>query len=307
MLFATHFYFLSRFLDKIMNRKQLNKLFALLRLCWRYPKIAAALLLIICIASQFSFKQNAALYYGEPQAQSVWNMKTWFRTLHNTGFSVGYSDIRGNPLWVEYAITQVPANTPSLPRPSHFSTDNRALNRVSHDSYSKSGYDRGHLAPNHAISQLYGKRGQLDSFLMTNISPQKPKLNRQCWQRLEAAELDYFAAQQGKVWVIDGAVFDNDIERLPSSWRVEIPDAFYKIYISETAPNKPIALAFIMPQDVNGNEPLDSFVTSIDDIEQKTGLDFFANLDDAIEQPLEASSNPELWNLAAVSGIASRY
>jgi endonuclease G len=284
----------------------LTLLLALFRLIRRYP-LLSLLVVIIGIGAYVYQSRDNLLYQGEPKAIG-WGINTWFRTFRNHGFIVGYSDIRGNPLWVEYALTPVDESIPSLPRPTHFTTDTRAINRIKHDDYTKSGYDRGHNAPNYAMSHLYGKQGQLDSFLMTNISPQTPKLNRQFWQRLEAAEAKYFTKLADKVWVITGPVFTGSTERLSSSWRVEIPDAFYKIYITEAKANQPSkVLAFLVPQTVKGNEPLAQFVTSIDNIEAQTGLDFFRDLDDAIENKLEASIEPQAWDLQAVSNLPSRY
>ena len=242
----------------------------------------------------------ALLYQGAPQVLDANNIDTWFRIFRNHGFILGYSDLRGNPLWVEYALTPE-ANTPSLKRPNRFETDWRSINRVSHDSYQNSSYDRGHMAPNFAMSHLYGRAGQADSFLMTNVTPQKPKLNQQLWQHLEEAEIKHFAKNFGKVWVIVGPVFSGTVERLNSDWTVEIPDAFYKIYTTEAFAGKPsIALGFLMPQTANGKEPLTQFVTSIDNIEALTGLDFFTQLDDRTEAALEATVEPQPWNLQAV-------
>ncbi len=238
------------------------------------------------------------LYQGAPHAIDAKNINTWFRILRNHGFILGYSDLRGNPLWVEYALTPVAENTQSIKRLHRFETDWRGINRVSHESYQKSGYDRGHMAPNYAMSHVYGREGQADSFLMSNITPQKPKLNQQVWQHLEEAEIKRFAKLFGKVWVITGPVFSGTVERLSSDITVEIPDAFYKIYMTEAAPNKPpIALAFLIPQTVNGKESLAQFVTNIDNIEAQTGIDFFAGLDDRIESPVEAAIEPLPWDL----------
>lgn len=249
----------------------------------------------------------ALLYQGAPQARDAKNSDTWFRILRNHGFILGYSDLRGNPLWVEYALTPA-ENTSSLKRPNHFETDWRSINRISHESYQKSGYDRGHMAPNYAMSHLYGREGQANSFLMTNITPQKPKLNQQLWQRLEEAEIKHFAKIFGKVWVVTGPVFSGTVERLTSDLTVEIPDAFYKIYITEATLGKPsIALGFLVPQTVNGKEPLTQFLTSIDNIEAQTGLDFFAQLDDRTEVALEAAIEPLPWNLQAVGKSPSHH
>ncbi len=275
----------------------------LFRLGRKYPVL---LLIIVGLGLgsygyEVKIARPALLYHGAPQALDAKNTDTWFRILRNHGFILGYSDLRGNPLWVQYALTPE-ADRPSLKRPNRFETDWRGINRVSHDSYQKSGYDRGHMAPNYAISRLYGREGQADSFLMTNITPQNPKLNQQLWQRLEEMEVKHFAKKFGKVWVITGPVFSGAVARLSSDWTVEIPDAFYKIYLTEAAADKPsIALAFLIPQTVNGNEPLAQFVTSIDTIEAQTGLDFFAQLDDRTEAALEAAVKPQPWGLRAVN------
>jgi len=77
------------------------------------------------------------LYQGAPHAIDAKNINTWFRILRNHGFILGYSDLRGNPLWVEYALTPVAENTQSIKRLHRFETDWRGINRVSHESYQK--------------------------------------------------------------------------------------------------------------------------------------------------------------------------
>ena len=285
----------------------LRLLLGLFRLSRKHP----VLLLIIAglglvgYGYEVKIARPALLYQGAPQSRDAKDINTWFRILRNNGFILGYSDLRGNPLWVEYALAAA-ENTPSLKRPGRFETDWRSINRVSHDSYQKSGYDRGHMAPNYAISHLYGREGQADSFLMTNITPQKAKLNQLLWQHLEETEIKHFAKVFGKVWVITGPVFSGTVERLSSDWTVEIPDAFFKIYITEAVPGKPpLALAFLVPQTVNGHEPLAQFVTSIDNIEMQTGIDFFAELDDRTEAHLEAAIEPLPWNLQAANKLSS--
>jgi len=290
-----------------------SPIFWLLRRLLRFGSAHPVLLLVLLGLStgEYAYEVNIArpplLYQGAPEAIDKRNSNTWFRILRNHGFILGYSDLRGNPLWVEYALKDQTLNTPHLKRPSHFDTDWRSINRVSHDSYRGSGYDRGHMAPNYAISRLYGKQGQADSFLMTNITPQKTKLNQRVWQHLEELEIDYFAKEFGKVWVITGPVFNKSIERLPKDWTVEIADAFYKIYVTEATVDKPsIALAFLIPQTVNGKEPLTQFITSVDAIEAKTGLNFFSQLDDNTETALESSINPKPWR-TDVKNKSARY
>jgi endonuclease G len=247
-------------------------------------------------------------WQGIPTAMD-WRALTWTRVLRNDAFLVGWSDLRGNPLWVEYRLQPIPADAPFHRRPERFTRDWRALNSLGHDDYSGSGYDRGHLAPNYAISRLYGPTAQQQTFLMTNITPQRPRLNQKVWQRLEEVEIDFFAPRYGELWVITGPVFDQDIQRLPSTNRVEVPDAFFKIL---AAPHggpggEAKLLAFVVPQTVKGNEPLDRFVTSVDHIEELTGFDFFPQMAPALQARLEAAVDPAAWRLGDVARRPGRY
>ncbi|HCT98508.1 MAG TPA: endonuclease [Methylococcaceae bacterium] len=273
-----------------------------------YPRVVMPVVtLVLCgYGYEVFIARPALLYQGTPQATSFLNVNTWCRIFRNNGFIVGYSDWRGNPLWVEYALTPVDENQPHLKRLAHFQTDWRSFNRVTHDDYTKSGFDRGHNAPNHAMSMLYGRYGQADSFLMTNVSPQKAKLNQQVWQHLEEMEFG-FAKNFGKIWVITGPIFGENVERLPSSWRVSIPKAFYKIYVSEETASKPaFALAFVVPQTVSGKESINSFITTIDAIEAQTGLDFLADFDDRVEAHLEGVIELAPWNLTSPTKLPAR-
>lgn len=240
-------------------------------------------------------------WMGVPDWQwSDW--RGWNRVLRNDGFLVGWSDLRAEPLWVGYALHRVD-NPRSLPRPDRFSQDWRSLWPIRSDDYTGSGYDRGHLAPNYAMSVVNGRDGQADSFLMTNITPQRPKLNRQLWQRLEEAVIDDFVPHFGAVWVVAGPVFDGQwLHRVGFS---QVPVAFYKIIV---VPGKtPRALAFLMPQNVSGNEPLDRYLVTVDEIEARTGLDFFPQLADDVEHRLEGHVDTAGWGLEPIANRPGRY
>jgi len=276
-----------------------------------YRNPLGVLFLLIVVGGGYAYElqiaRPAQIYQGIPIAQQWQHPFRWFRVFRNAHFMLGYSDVRGNPLWVTYQLTAVDRNAKHLKRPSSFKEDWRSINRIKSKDYKASGYDRGHMAPNYAISRLYGKSAQLNSFLMSNISPQKPKLNQKLWQRLEEVEVKHFTKLSGKLWVITGPIFDENIQRLKQAWNVEIPDAFYKIYILENADNCPLALAFIMPQNVKGNEPLDKYLVNIDTIEKLTGLDFFSQLAEPLESKLEASITPEAWGIKELANIKGRY
>lgn len=232
---------------------------------------------------------------------------TFHRVLRNDGFLVGWSDVRVNPLWVSYQVEAVPDETRIGPRPN-FQTDWRTLWPVGTDSYAGSGYDRGHMAPNYAIAAVHGRSAQVDTFLMSNMTPQRPELNRQLWQRLEEVVMDHFAPRFDRLQVITGPVFperfmDNAFNRVGL---VEVPEAFYKIIVAPHS-DAPLALAFIMPQEVRGNEPLDDYLVTIDEIEARTGLNFFPDLTAEVEAVLEGELRTQGWALEEVARRRGRF
>ncbi|SDL29351.1 endonuclease G [Modicisalibacter muralis] len=260
---------------------------------------------------------GTGLWYWQEQdvrARLSWmGLPTWdvigplnvHRVLRNDGVLIGWSDIRVNPLWVSYRLRDVDESRIAS-RPD-YQQDWRTLWPVAADSYGGSGYDRGHLAPNYAIALVHGREAQLDTFLMSNISPQRPDLNRRLWQRLEEVVIDHFVPRFDALQVVTGPVFPADI--FPSVLRrvglVQVPSAFYKILV--VPGERPMALAFLMPQTVHGNEPLDRYLASIDEIEARTGLDFFPLLPETVERGLEGRVRTQGWKLQEVARLPARY
>lgn len=227
-----------------------------------------------------------------------------YQVIRHPGHVVGYSPCHRNPLWVSYRVSRDLRHA-LPPRPEKFHAD-PAAPEVRWHAFKGSGYQRGHLAPRYAIARLYGEVAQEATFYMTNITPQRPNLNQKAWQRLEEVEIDEMSRWHGALQVIVGPIFDAQQEILPSG--VEVPDAFFRIWLDgDTWNGRPRVLAFIVPQDVRGDEPLDGFLASVDEIERQTGLDFFAALDDAVEDPLEAQVEAGPWKLARVARQPPRY
>ncbi|UTD55677.1 DNA/RNA non-specific endonuclease [Halomonas sp. MS1] len=279
---------------------------------WRRQgkRLGIAVLFVIVGTGLWEFQerqhQDDYTWMGVPTWDGF-QLTTFHRVLRNDGFLAGWSDVRVNPLWVSYQVEAVSDDTRIGPRPN-FKADWRTLWPIGTDSYSGSGYDRGHLAPNYAIAAVHGRNAQVDTFLMSNMTPQRPNLNRQLWQRLEESVMDHFAPRFDRLQVITGPIFperymDNVFNRVGF---VEVPEAFYKIIV---VPNEeaPLALAFIMPQDVRGNESLADYLVTIDEIESRTGLNFFPDLAAEREAVLEGQLRTQGWALEEVARRPGRF
>lgn len=157
--------------------------------------------------------------------------------------------------------------------------------------YDGFGYDRGHLAP--SADFRWSLTALSESYFYSNMSPQLPEFNRELWSDLEAKVRGYiFQNPTSKLFVVTGPIIDAKpavIERSPK--KVAIPKAFFKVMADL---EKGRAIGFIVPHQ-NSETPLYTFALSIDEVEQQTGLDFFASLPDDLEGTLEAQKNLKDW------------
>ena len=218
------------------------------------------------------------------------------RVLVNTAYAIGYSDVLKNPLWAVYRLGnhRHDQGGTDWERPARFLVDSRTDARVDHDDYTGSGYDRGHMVPNSAMGVQYGQLSQLETYFMSNISPQSPSLNRGLWASLEGHIRDTVSQDDtpGKevhdAWVIVGPVFDGEIQRMKSG--VAIPTHFYKIVAYRKGYRGTVwAKAWLIPQQPQ-HKDVDQYRVTIDHIEDKTGLDFFAEFSERRQKNLESSS-----------------
>ncbi len=267
-----------------------------LTFCIKNPKAIFLALLLggLFYSYEVFIARDTMSFQGIPIAMQN-TPSTYTRIFRNSAYMVGYSDLKGNPLWVVYKLTPADENAAHLKRPDGFHSDWRNMGLVTSSDYTNSGYDRGHMAPNHAIALLYGKEAQYETFLMTNITPQKPSLNQKLWEHLEAMELEVFAPKFKTLWVYAGPLFDQKVTRLKSSYFVEIPDAFYKIYVGIEESGEIKSLAVIVPQNAKANDRLEHYVVSIDEVERRSGFDFLHELDDTIENTLEKKIDIKSW------------
>ncbi len=219
------------------------------------------------------------------------------RLLSNVGYLAGYSDALGAPLWVAYRMGDITPLPAAPERPDRFEVDRRTVARIGPDAYTGSGYDRGHLAPNYAIATRHGEVAQRETFLMSNIIPQRHGLNAGLWKQLEMRVATSYPARFGEVWVLAGPVFGASPERLAGragQVTPAIPEACFMIVIDESD-GRVRSLAFLFPQEPPTGAELAEFLTTIDEIERRTGLDFLAELEDVAETEVEARRAGRVW------------
>jgi endonuclease G len=103
-----------------------------------------------------------------------------------------------------------------------------------------------------------------------------------------------WAKQEGALYIVCGPIFYKNSKKTIGKNRVSVPDAFFKVVLCMTG--EPKAIGFIY-KNGDGNRPKGDYANSVDEVERITGIDFFPALPDNIENKVEATCNPDDWNI----------
>lgn len=226
--------------------------------------------------------------YGLPMVEEGEELIT------HPGHMLVYDQKHKQPKWVAHIATP-DLITGNLARIDSFLPDPlvKGGTAVTTD-YWYSGYDRGHLVP--SADMRWNQEALAATYLYSNISPQRPELNRESWADLEDWLRRYVNFSKRRVFVITGPVLRDGLPVMEKPNRendVSIPEMFYKV-IADLDGDTPKGLAFIQANGKNEN-PTISYAVPIDSVEKITGIDFFVNLENSLENKLEAMRDPEDW------------
>jgi endonuclease G len=212
------------------------------------------------------------------------------QVIHHQNYSLSYNESYEQAEWVAYELKASHLSATNHKRP-YFEIDNAVKTGAAHwRNYKNSGYDRGHLCP--AGDRRFTKEAHDETFLTSNITPQEHEFNAGVWNRLEQ-KVRYWAKKNDGVSVVTGGVLKEGLKRIGDE-DVAVPNQFYKVILDNTN-GKVKMLAFLVPHE-DSDLPLYKFVVSVDEVEALTGIDFFPQLEDSIENTLEVSSSYKSWS-----------
>ncbi len=223
-------------------------------------------------------------------------------TLHNhpeqivvhTGYRLSFNRETLCPNWVAWELTANETEG-SVQRSNDFRPDEMLPYRyqVTTDDYKHSGYDRGHMCP--SADMKWSSTAQSECFFMSNICPQTHALNAGGWEKVERA-CRRWAKREGKVYIVCGPIFNDARKQLyiGKSVKIRVPNAFFKVVLSlKKGEEKAIGFYFT---NRDGKQNMGDATKTVDEIEKITGMDFFPQLNDALERRVEAQNNLSLWH-----------
>ena len=201
--------------------------------------------------------------------------------VEHTHYTLSYFEEYEQAEWVHYKL-----NSKMLkgitPRRDGFKPDKLvSTGSASLADYKHSGYDRGHLVP--AGDMKLSRESMSETFYLSNISPQIAAFNRGVWKKLE--RLIRSKAKETELYITAGGVLNSyELTKIGIN-NVSVPKQFYKI-IYDVKEQK--MYGYLMPNIKL--ESLGNYAVSVDEIEALTGIDFYSELEDELENVLESDT-----------------
>jgi len=213
--------------------------------------------------------------------------------LTHKGFIISYNAEARIPLWVAYELTDEETRG-DLDRDEYTFQMDPSYKRTQamREDYYPNTWSRGHMAP--AADFEWDSEAMKETFYLTNICPQDRELNKNDWNYLEK-QVRAWAREFGKVWVVTGPYIGTNRYGTIGERDVVVPDSFFKAVLAYKN-GKYHSIAFMMDND-DKRYWLDDCAMTVNGLEEITGLDFFPQLPDSIEDQVEADYTLSFWNI----------
>ena len=217
--------------------------------------------------------------------------------------------------WVAFAFDNITAWDKNIGRTDAWAADLELPESMRTDNsyHASDGFDRGHLCASE--DRQYSKEANEQTFLYSNMSPQLNAFNGGFWMKLEARVQSWgYSVSSGvytDVYVAKGGTLNDLAANLVGADNVSTtaegytikglacPKYYYMAILAEKD-GAYQAIAFLVPHD--GTLPknptaanLQQYVVSVDQLEEKTQLDFFCNLPDDVEGEVESHYDVNSW------------
>lgn len=240
--------------------------------------------------------------YGIPTADQL---------LFNRQYIVGYSFLFRQAKWTMEMID--PDNSAvNVDRIDVFREDLRvpeSFRAALVDYKGEEGFDRGHL-----ISSADRRTSAIknsETFLLSNMSPQRSKFNRGIWKRLEEAVRD-LSCLFLEAYVVCGPIFDinrpikviGDDSRSGEDVVIPVPHAYFKSVLAENHRGSLKLWSFILPNE-NSTKDLSEFLVKTTEVERRVGLQLWDKLRGQKGDKLR-NRVTKMWDLEKAKAAANK-
>jgi len=250
--------------------KRLAYLFLTMFLASLLPSMAHASALGDC---------NNQIKYGAPSNSGI--------LLCRLAYVLSYNSAYKAPNWVGYHLTKAEIHGNFL-RTHDFIPDPEIShnNQANVRDYHHDGYVPAQLVP--AKDMIWSARAMNESYLLSSVVPMKRDVYRGMWEALQKRVRNWVESR-GELYIVTGPVYDSPTPRTIGANHVAVPSAIFEVVFD---PVQVDAIAFIIPNHAEHSKNLPNFITSVNEVEKRTGLNFLSNLDDQVETLVESKISP---------------
>ena len=170
------------------------------------------------------------------------------------------------------------------------------------------GYNRGHLVG--SAERLYSHEANVQTFYMSNMSPMNGNFNS-----IYRGEIETLVRNWGRncgagdtLYVVKGGTLDSLLttttvkNTLGETVQMAVPKYYYIAVLSLSSEGKAKAIGFWIEHKDFKDSSLSNLkkirqaaACTIDELEERTGIDFFCNVPDCIENIVEARYTRSSW------------
>lgn len=233
-----------------------------------YPKAPlraiASVCLVTCVSASALAGTDCPQHFAAGEPPAITNPKLQPRTeeVCFEAFAVLHSGISRTPLYAAEHLTGANVDAAkTLTRENTFHAEPAlpASDRSELSDYARSGYDRGHMAPN---ADFATRTAQGESFSLANMVPQLHANNAGIWSGIESAAWQ-LATSEGEIYVVSGPAFlGRNLKRVGN---VLVPTHLWKVLYS---PKQQRAGAYVIAND----ESNEYSVYSVSELERMVGV-----------------------------------
>ena len=246
-----------------------------------FPRLKGGRSIVITHSTNDTFGVNYSLEWDLDRLAQRWSCYQMYQG--NSGGNVGrYQD--GYPY------------DEQLPHTSYFNYSGEPF-----DPFRGSGYDHGHIVA--SADRQYSREANRQTFFLTNMQPQRNIFNAGVWEAMESQVRRWNRSGfRDTLYVCKGGTIDTPANILTTLRNgLIVPRYFFMALLCKNSVGYK-ALAFWVEHlnEDHSEDPLGNYVVSIRELEQLTGIDFFCNLPDDVEEHVETlpvESIKSAWGL----------
>lgn len=227
---------------------------------------------------------------------------TTFNGKNVTSFSMEYDKSKKHARWVAFRFDNqtMQKNVDRKQGVDPFESDpslSEGYQRVRSDFGAK-GYERGHICASE--DRVYSREANDQTFYYTNMSPQVHGFNSGLWLDLEGVVRKWgrSCTASDTMYVVKGGTIDKEeqiIKYINNDRSKPVPKYYYMAVLFKKAESFKAIAFWLEHTDKPKSTKLVDYALSIDELEEKTGIDFFPALNDKLENAIEATYSTKAW------------